>query len=42
MFLGIILASIIGAYYYLSQQEKKKYQVDEEYSSLNDYILLKA
>jgi hypothetical protein len=42
MFLGLILASIIGAYFYLSQNEKRKYLVDEESSGLNDYYLLKA
>jgi len=42
MFLGLILASIIGAYFYLSQNQKRKYVVDEESSGLNDYFLLKA
>jgi len=42
LFLGLIFASIFGAYYYLSQNEKRKYLVDEESSGLNDYFLLKA
>ncbi len=41
--LAFVLAAMIGTAVYVSGAEKKrKYEQEEEYNNLNDYILLKA